>query len=34
MNRRNTITVALTGASGMIYGLSRLQCLLDAGRPV
>ena len=34
MNRRNTITVALTGASGMIYGLRLLQCLLDAGRPV
>jgi 4-hydroxy-3-polyprenylbenzoate decarboxylase len=34
MNSRNAITVALTGASGMVYGLRLLQHLVDAGQPV
>lgn len=34
MSKNNTITVALTGASGMAYGLRLLQCLLDAEQPV
>lgn len=34
MNRRDTITIALTGASGMVYGLRLLQQLMDAGQPV
>ena len=34
MNSRNAITVALTGASGMVYGLRLLQHLLDAEQPV
>ncbi len=32
--RNDGITLALTGASGMQYGLRLLQCLLNAGHPV
>ncbi len=31
MSAQRTITVALTGASGMPYGLRRVECLLGAG---
>lgn len=31
---RNSITLAITGASGAIYGLRLLQCLLDKGEQV
>jgi len=32
--RRDTVTLAMTGASGAAYGLRLLQCLLEAGRRV
>jgi flavin prenyltransferase len=32
--QNQAIALALTGASGMQYGLRLLQCLVDAGRPV
>jgi len=31
---KDSITLAMTGASGMAYGLRLLDCLLGAGRPV
>jgi len=34
MTHRKPITIALTGASGMVYGLRLLQCLLESGQPV
>jgi len=34
MKKNDTITVALTGASGMIYGLTLIQQLIDAGQPL
>jgi 4-hydroxy-3-polyprenylbenzoate decarboxylase len=34
MNKHNTITVAMTGASGAQYGLRLIDCLLKAGKPV
>ncbi len=33
-NREQGITLAMTGASGVQYGLRLLECLLAAGRPV
>lgn len=34
MNKHQTITVAMTGASGAQYGLRLMQCLVEAGYPV
>lgn len=34
MSSQQPVTVALTGASGALYGLRLIQCLLDAGIPV
>ena len=34
MNRKDPITVALTGASGMVYGLRLIEQLIDAGQPL
>jgi len=34
MNGREPITVALTGASGMVYGLRLIEQLIDAGQPL
>ena len=34
MNAREPITVALTGASGMVYGLRLIEQLIDAGQPL
>ena len=34
MNRQEPITVALTGASGMVYGLRLIEQLIDAGQPL
>ena len=31
---RETITLAMTGASGAVYGLRLLECLLNAGQQV
>lgn len=33
-DQRLAVTLAMTGASGALYGLRLLQCLLHAGRPV
>lgn len=34
MTKKNTITVAMTGASGAQYGLRLIECLLKAGYPI
>jgi len=34
MNRQDPITVALTGASGMVYGLRLIEQLIDADQPL
>lgn len=34
MSARDAVAVAMTGASGAVYGLRLLQCLLDAGEQV